>query len=58
VEERSSLSRDSVKINEGWSLAGDKSWKKEILEVTRPLHHETTSKIIAITVLRIFTDCF
>lgn len=58
MEERSSLRRDSVKIYEGWSLGGDKGLKKEILEVARLLHHESTNKIIAIRVLRLFTDHF
>lgn len=58
MEERSSLRRDSVKIHEGWSLAGDKGWKKEILAVARFLHDENANKIIAIRVLRLFADHF
>lgn len=58
MEERSSLRRDSVKIYEGWSIARDKGWKNEILAVARFLHHENDNKIIAIRMLRLFTDYF
>lgn len=43
---------------EGWTLARDKGWKKEILAVIRFLHHENANKIIAIRVLRLFTFHF
>lgn len=56
MEERSSLRRDSVKIHKGWSLAGDKGWRVEILEVARLSQQESTNKIIVIKVLKLFTD--
>lgn len=56
MEERSSLRRDSVKIHKGWGIAGDKGWRKEILEVVSLLYQESTNKITGIKVLRLFPD--